>query len=560
MRIAVGCDHGGFELKQQLLEQLTGRGVEIDDLGSTGPDSVDYTDYAQAVGLKVQEGSVDCGVLICTTGIGMSIAANRMSGVRAALCMNKEMAQAARTHNDANILVLGAVYTDAETLSDILDAWLATEFSFEQRHQRRVAKLEIEEDKFTDMTPICAVDPAVYGAIEAEIIREDATINLIASENTVSRAVRLAQGSMMTNKYAEGYPGKRYYSGCDFVDDAETLAIDRAKELFGAEYANVQPHCGSSANMAVYFSVLKPGDTIMAMSLDHGGHLTHGHKVNFSGQLYNIVGYGVNRESEKLDYDELMALARESKPQIIVAGASAYSCVLDFAKFREIADEVGAYLMVDMAHIAGLVAAGVHPSPVPYADFVTTTTHKTLRGPRSGMVLCKEQFGKQLDKTVFPGLQGGPLMHVIAAKAICFGEAMQDDFKRYATQVVENSKRLCGVLSEAGFRMVSGGTDNHLMLMDVGSSGMTGKDAANAMDAAGIIANKNTVPFDLQSPFVTSGVRIGTPTVTSRGMGLAEMDQIGDMIIRVLKDIGNTELQASIREEVQELGSRFPVE
>jgi glycine hydroxymethyltransferase len=560
MRIAVGCDHGGFDLKQELLDQLKSRGVEVDDLGCASKEAVDYSDYAHAVSLKVQEGSVDFGVLICTTGIGMSMAANRSHGVRAALCLNGTMAAASRTHNDANVLVLGAKFTNAETLTEILDSWFSSEFSSEQRHGRRVAKMDVDDDKYGDMAPICSVDPDVYAAIKAEIVREDATINLIASENTVSRAVRLAQGSMMTNKYAEGYPGKRYYSGCDFVDDAERLAIDRAKQLFGAEHANVQPHCGSSANMAVYFSVLKPGDTIMAMSLDHGGHLTHGHKVNFSGMLYNIVGYGVNRETEELDYDELMAMAKEHKPQILVAGASAYPRVLDFAKFREIADEVGAYLMVDMAHIAGLVAAGVHPSPVPYSDFVTTTTHKTLRGPRSGMVLCKEEFGKQLDKTVFPGLQGGPLMHVVAAKAICFLEAMQDDFKAYAQQVVDNSKRLCSVLGDAGFRMVSGGTDNHLMLMDVGASGMTGKDAANAMDAAGIIANKNTVPFDKQSPFVTSGVRIGTPTVTSRGMGLSEMDQIGSMIVRVLKDPENTDLQAAIRDEVKDLGSRFPVE
>jgi glycine hydroxymethyltransferase len=560
MKISIGCDHGGFAMKQQVISLLTEQGVEIEDVGCPDTTSVDYTEYASAVSMSVLSGEVDEGILICTTGIGMSMAANRYNHIRAALCLNGEMAEKAHLHNDANILVLAAAQTSDEMLKEILASWSSHTFVPVERHQRRIDNMELEEDKFSDMAAICPVDPEIFSAIEAEIVREDETINLIASENTVSRAVRQAQGSMMTNKYAEGYPGKRYYSGCECVDDAEALAISRAKELFGAEHVNVQAHCGSSANMGVYFSVLKPGDTIMAMSLDHGGHLTHGHKVNFSGKLYNIVSYGVNRETEKLDYDELMAIAKQSKPKIIVAGASAYSRILDFPKFREIADAVGAYLMVDMAHIAGLVAAGIHPSPVPHADFVTTTTHKTLRGPRGGMILCKEQFAKDLDRTIFPGIQGGPLMHVIAAKAICFLEAMEPEFKLYAGQVVANAARLAEILSGEGFRVVSGGTDTHLLLVDVGASGMTGKDAANALDAAGIITNKNTVPFDSQSPFVTSGVRIGTATVTSRGMEVEEMELIGNMICRILKDPTNKALQASIAIEVRDLGRRFPVE
>jgi glycine hydroxymethyltransferase len=364
---------------------------------------------------------------------------------------------------------------------------------------------------------------------------------------------------VLTNKYAEGYPGKRWYSGCVPVDTVEQLAINRAKELFGAEHANVQPHCGSSANMAVYFSILKPGDTILSMSLDQGGHLTHGSPVNFSGQLFKIVPYCVSRETEALDYDELEALAIETKPKMIVAGASAYPRVLDFPRFRAIADKVGALLMVDMAHIAGLVAGGAHPSPVPYADFVTTTTHKTLRGPRGGLILCREAYAKAIDKTVFPGLQGGPLENIIAAKAVCFKEALAPAFTDYATQIVANSKALANTLMARGFHLVSGGTDNHLMLVNVAKNGLTGKDAAAALDAAGIIVNKNTIPFDTNSPFVTSGIRIGTASVTTRGMKEAEMVKIGTFIADILSDISNKDVQARIRNEVIALTASFLV-
>ncbi|MFU8779887.1 MAG: serine hydroxymethyltransferase, partial [Kiritimatiellia bacterium] len=401
-----------------------------------------------------------------------------------------------------------------------------------------------------DTDSIRAVDSAVYENIRLETERQRVTLNLIASENGVSRAVRQAQGSVMTNKYAEGYPGKRWYSGCDYVDAVETLAIERACALFGAEHANVQPHCGSSANMAVYHAMLKPGDTILAMDLAHGGHLTHGSPVNFSGMLYHVVPYGVSKETGLIDFAVLARLAQEHKPKMIVAGASAYSRILPFERFREIADSVGAFLLVDMAHIAGLVAGDVHPSPVPHAEFVTTTTHKTLRGPRSGMVLCRGSHAAAVDKAVFPGLQGGPLEHVIAAKAICFHEAQQSAFKTYAANIVSNAKTMATQFLENDLTLVSGGTDNHLMLVDVGAAGTTGKAVAGALDEAGIIVNKNAIPFDARSPFVTSGIRIGTPGITARGMGPAEMVQIAHWITAVVRSPEDAHLLQRIRSEV----------
>lgn len=403
------------------------------------------------------------------------------------------------------------------------------------------------------------VDPEMLEAIELETKRQHDKIELIASENFVSKAVMEAAGSVLTNKYAEGYPGRRYYGGCEYVDIAENLARDRVKQLFGAEHANVQPHSGAQANMAVYFTVLKPGDTILGMNLSHGGHLTHGSPVNFSGILYNIVDYGVDPETEQIDYDEVLKKAKEVKPKLIVAGASAYPRVIDFKKFREIADEVGAYLLVDMAHIAGLVAAGLHPSPVPYADFVTSTTHKTLRGPRGGLILCKEQYAKQIDKTVFPGMQGGPLMHVIAAKGVAFKEALQPEFKQYAQNIIDNAKRLGEALTREGIRLVSGGTDNHLLLLDVRPLNLTGKVAEKALDDVGITTNKNTIPFDPESPFVTSGVRIGTAAVTTRGFGLEEMDEIAAIIALTLKNVENEEKLQEAKERVKALANRFPM-
>ncbi|MBQ2859924.1 MAG: serine hydroxymethyltransferase [Peptococcaceae bacterium] len=399
------------------------------------------------------------------------------------------------------------------------------------------------------------VDPELAEAIFLEKNRQSSIIELIASENFVSPAVMAAQGSVLTNKYAEGYPGKRYYGGCEFVDIAENLARDRVKKLFGAEHANVQPHSGANANTAVYFAMLQPGDTVLGMNLNHGGHLSHGSPVNISGKYFNFEAYGVEEGTEVIDYDKVLARAKETQPKMIVAGASAYPRTLDFKKFREIADEVGAYLMVDMAHIAGLVAAGLHPNPVEYADFVTTTTHKTLRGPRGGLILCKEQYAKQIDKAIFPGIQGGPLMHVIAAKAVCFHEALQPEFKEYQKQIVSNAQALAAGLQNQGFRLVSGGTDNHLMLIDVKSKGLTGKEAETMLDDANVTVNKNTIPFETESPSVTSGIRIGTPAVTSRGMKEAEMDEIAAIFETVLlkKD------QEQAKEMVKALTDRFPL-
>jgi glycine hydroxymethyltransferase len=402
-------------------------------------------------------------------------------------------------------------------------------------------------------------DAKIFEAIQNERTRQETKIELIASENFVSEAVMEAQGSVLTNKYAEGYPGRRYYGGCEHVDVVEDIARDRAKEIFGAEYVNVQPHSGAQANMGVYFTILEQGDTVLGMNLSHGGHLTHGSPVNFSGVQYNFIEYGVDEKTHLIDYNDVLEKARTHKPKLIVAGASAYPRAIDFKKFREIADEVGAYFMVDMAHIAGLVAAGLHENPVPYADFVTTTTHKTLRGPRGGMILCKEEFGKKIDKSIFPGLQGGPLMHVIAAKAVSFGETLQDDFKTYAQNIIDNAKRLAEKLQSEGLKLVSGGTDNHLLLVDVRSLQLTGKVAEHVLDEVGITVNKNTIPFETESPFVTSGVRIGTAAVTSRGFGLDEMDEIGSIIAFALKNHEDQAKLAEAKQRVENLTSKFPL-
>jgi glycine hydroxymethyltransferase len=407
------------------------------------------------------------------------------------------------------------------------------------------------------MNYLAKQDEQVFNAIQQELGRQRSKIELIASENFVSEAVMEAQGSVLTNKYAEGYPGKRYYGGCEYVDIVEDIARDRAKQIFGAEHVNVQPHSGAQANMGVYFTILETGDTVLGMNLSHGGHLTHGSPVNFSGVQYNFVEYGVDLENQRIDYNDVLEKARQHKPKLIVAGASAYPREIDFKRFREIADEVGAYLMVDMAHIAGLVAAGLHPNPVPYAHFVTTTTHKTLRGPRGGMILCKEEFAKQIDKSIFPGIQGGPLMHVISAKAVALGEVLSEDFKKYAQAVVDNANRLGEALKKEGLNLVSGGTDNHLLLVDLRSIGLTGKVAEKALDDIGITTNKNGIPFDPEKPFVTSGIRIGTAAVTSRGFGLEEMDEIGSIIGLVLKNYEDEAKLDEAKNRVQALTSKF---
>jgi glycine hydroxymethyltransferase len=415
----------------------------------------------------------------------------------------------------------------------------------------------MEEDIL--MSGLATIDPEIAQAILNETRRQAGKLELIASENFVSEAVLEAQGSIMTNKYAEGYPDKRYYGGCEFVDVAEKLAIERAKKLFGADHINVQPHAGSQANMAVYFATLQPGDTILGMNLSHGGHLTHGSPVNFSGRLYNVVAYGVDKETETIDFNEVEDQAKKHKPKLIVVGASAYPRTIDFEKFREIADKTGAVIMADIAHIAGLVAAGLHPSPVPVCEFVTTTTHKTLRGPRGGMIMCKEDYAKVLNSRVFPGSQGGPLMHIIAAKAVAFKEALEPEFKTYQAQIVKNATALAEGLMSEGLRLVSGGTDNHLMLIDLTDKGLTGRDVENALDEAGITTNKNGIPFDTKSPMVTSGIRLGTPALTTRGMGEKEMRTVAGLIASIINDIENESVIADVRSEVKRLCESFPL-
>lgn len=409
------------------------------------------------------------------------------------------------------------------------------------------------------MDNLKVTDPDLYKAVMDELGRQQGKLELIASENIVSEAVLEAQGSVLTNKYAEGYPGKRYYGGCEYVDVAETLAIERAKKLFGADHANVQPHSGSQANMAVYFSILEPGDTYLGMALPHGGHLSMGSPVNFSGKFYNVIPYGVREDTHRIDYDQVRSLAKQHKPKLVIAGASAYPRIIDYKTFKEIADEVGAYFMVDMAHIAGLIATGLHPSPVPYADFVTTTTHKTLRGPRGGMVLCKEEHAKTLNSKVFPGMQGGPLMHVIAAKAVALKEAMSPEFKEYQQQIIKNAQALADALISHGFTLVSGGTDNHLMLVDLTNKDITGKDAEAFLDLAWITVNKNTIPFETKSPFVTSGIRLGTPALTTRGMKEDQMRQIASFIAEVIHSKGDQGVIGKVRKEVAALSSGFPI-
>ena len=558
MKIAIGSDHCGKDLKAAIVKTLSGEMTFV-DVGTADRTSCDYCDYAIAVAKQVASGEVDFGVLICKTGIGMSMTANRFQNVRAALCTTTEAVTLTRQHNGANVLCLGAESVSAEYAVTMVRQFVGTAVDESERHARRRRKLE-RAQRLSDCSGLMRDDPEVFAAIEQQTKQEDAEINLIASENTSSRACREAAGSVLMNKYAEGYPGKRWYSGCLPVDAAEELARTRACQLFGADHANVQPHCGSAANMAVYFATIKPGDTIMSLSLDQGGHLSHGSPVNFSGKIYNIVPYTVDPKTEMLDYDAMEKQALEVKPKILLTGASAYPRKIDFKRIREICDKVGCIMMVDMAHIAGLVAGGAHESPVPYADFVTTTTHKTLGGPRGGMVLCKEKWAKQLDSAVFPGMQGGPLENIIAAKAVCFREWMMPEKKGYAQQVVKNCAVLCKTIQDRGYRIVSGGTDNHLFLVDVkASKGVTGKDAAAALDAAGIIVNKNTIPFDTESPFRTSGIRIGPASATTRGMREAEMIKIGTWIADVLDNIADTTVQQRVKREAAELVAGFPV-
>lgn len=555
VKFALGADHGGFELKEALKLQLQTRGLAYQDFGTTSKESTDYPDFAQAVAESIIAGQAEYGLLVCTTGIGMSIAANKYAGIRAALVASVDQAAICRRHNNANVLCLGRSTPPALAI-EMLEAFLSAEFEG-GRHERRVDKMDLH--LAAPQLRLRQVDPAVAEAISLERLRQQENIELIASENFTSPAVMEAQGSVLTNKYAEGYPKKRWYGGCENVDVIEQLAIDRAKKLFGAEHANVQPHSGSGANMAVYFAFLKPGDKMLTMDLSHGGHLTHGNKANFSGKFFEIVHYGVRPGEERIDYDQLAAMAQEHRPKMITVGASAYPRIIDFARMGEIAREIGAYLLADIAHIAGLVAAGIHPSPLAHADFVTTTTHKTLRGPRGGLILCREKYAKEIDSQIFPGIQGGPLEHVIAGKAVCFHEALQPGFKAYQEQVIKNAAALAEGMKRNGYRLVSGGTDNHLMLVDVGSKNLTGKDCQIALDEAGITVNKNTIPGETRSPFQASGIRLGTPAVTSRGMKEGDMAAIADMISEVLLDLKNVEAMSKVRQRVRELTARFPL-
>ncbi len=550
LRIAIGADHGAIDLKKAIAAHLQEAGHELKDFGTFSEESVDYPDYANLVARGVADGTYDFGILACTSGVGMCIAANRHRHVRAANVRTVEETVTTRHHNDSNVLCLSGKVIPNEVAVEMVDAFIKTDFEG-GRHERRVCK--------SSGSRIAQVDPEVYEAINAEEKRQRNNIELIASENFASPAVMEAQGSVLTNKYAEGYPGRRWYGGCENVDVIEQLAIDRAKQLFGAEHANVQPHSGSQANTAVYFSVLKPGDKILTMDLAHGGHLTHGHKANFSGRFYDVTHYGVSEKDERIDYDQLEETARQLKPALITVGASAYSRVIDFERMGKLAREIGAYLFVDMAHIAGLVAAGVHPNPVPHADFVTSTTHKSLRGPRGGIVLCKEEFAKKIDAQVFPGIQGGPLMHVIAAKAVCFKEALEPGFKDYQQQVVKNAQALAARLASHGFRIVSGGTDNHVMLVDLRSKNLNGAEASHALDEAGITVNKNAIPFDSGSPMKPSGIRVGTPAVTTRGMKESHVEQVADFIHEALSAHGDMEKLHALRERVFAFNRDFPM-
>ncbi len=556
--IGLGTDHGGFAQKELLKKRLRRDKFAIVDFGPSWVDpGDDYPDYATALCRALQQRQIDCGILICRSGIGMAMVANRFHGIRAALVEGPDKAVLSRSHNNSNILVTGGDKMSDQELWAAVEAWLKQPFSQEERHCRRLRK--VENCTYDEIAAIRDQDPEIAGLIDQEQTRQQRGLELIASENFASLAVRAAAGSVLTNKYAEGYPGKRYYNGCIYVDEIEDLAIERACKLFEAEAANVQPHSGSQANMAAYLALLEPGDTVLGMSLDHGGHLTHGHKVNFSGRTYDFIGYGVDRSTEMLDYAEIERLARAHRPKLLLAGASAYPRIIDFARLRAIADDVGAFFMVDMAHIAGLVAAGLHPNPVPYCDIVTSTTHKTLRGPRGGLILCKKELLKKVNSQIFPGIQGGPLMHIIAAKAICFQEAQQDTFRVYQQQVIRNCSCLAQALQDCGFRIVSGGTDNHLMLVDLRPKGVTGKDTATALDRADITVNMNLIPFDPEKATVASGIRVGTPAVTTRGMTEAQMRQIATLMAKVVDNFGDEQIYAAVRQEVARLTAQFPL-
>ncbi len=564
MLVALGSDHAGLSLKEVFAQRLLELGYEVKDLGTYSEERVDYPDFAAAVAREVAEGVVELGICVCGTGIGMSIAANKVPGIRAAHVHDVSSARMARRHNDANVACFGARQIGFETALDALEAFLDAGFDG-GRHVQRIEKIRALDGSLPSLAwEAYEADEELSRLLSKELERQRRTLQLIASENFTSPAVLAAMGSVLTNKYAEGYPGKRYYGGNHVIDEVEELARERLKELFAAGHANVQPHAGANANLAAYMALVEPGDTIAAMPLSEGGHLTHGAPVSITSKLYRFVHYGVqpvgpDGTGERIDLDQLRDVARRERPKLIVAGTTAYSRIIDPIPFREIADEVGAKLMFDIAHPAGLIAGGVHPSPVGIADVVTLTTHKTLRGPRGGAILCGPELAKAVDQAVFPALQGGPLEHVIAAKAVAFREAQSTAFKAYAAQIVANAKALAAALAQEGFRIVSGGTDNHQVLVDLRTfdAELTGKQAQDALDKAGITCNRNQIPGDPRPPFIASGLRLGTPAETTAGMKEPEMAKIAHLMATVLRNPEDERVRGEVREQVAELCQSF---
>jgi len=561
-KVVIGADHAGFELKEKIKIFLQEKGFEVEDKGTFSQDRVDYPDFARPVAEDVSSGKADLGILVCGTGIGMSIVSNKFPKVRSALVYNEYTARMAKAHTNANILVFSGRVISPEYAKVLLSTFFETSFEG-NRHQERIEKINDIEKEILDsfasyFRELRRFDPEVFDAIVKEFEKQETMINLIASENLTSLRVLLALFNPMNNKYAEGYPGKRYYGGCEFVDIVEELAKERIKKLFSAEYANVQPHSGTQANQAVYLVCLEPGDKILSMDLASGGHLSHGARVNFSGKLYKPVFYTVDSKTHLIDMDMVRDIAKRERPKIIVAGASSYPRAIDFKAFSDIAKEIGAFFLADIAHPAGLVAAGVYPSPVPYADFVTFTTHKTLRGPRGAVILSRAEFSKKIDSAVFPGSQGGPFMHVIAAKAVCFKEAMQPEFKNYADQVVKNARVLAEEFAKRGYKVITGGTDSHIVLIDVSPKGVSGGDVERELYRAGIVLNKNVIPFDTRPPMNPSGIRIGTPSVTTRGMKEEEMKIIASLIDDAISSGFSEEVVLRVRNSVAELCRKFP--
>jgi len=557
MKLAIGSDHGGYDLKEAIKPLLKERGVEVVDMGCYSKNPSDYPDYAGAVARKVFMKDVDQGIAICTTGIGISIAINKYPGIRAALCLNPRMAEMARRHNNANVLALGASQTSTQEAKAILEAWFGNEFEG-GRHKRRVDKVDSSVDMLANLNTVDKADHSIGELLKKEMRRRDTILDLIASENTTSPAVREASGSLLAEKYASGYPGARQYPGCANVDEIERLARDRAAALFGAEHANVQPYSGSSANMAVFLAALEPGDTILAMSPDTGGHITHGGARNFSGKFYKTIHYRLDIDSGLIDYEQVKELAKEHKPKLICVGDSLYSRFIDFKKFRTIADSAGAYLMADIAHTAGLIAAGCYPNPTSCCEFVTFTTHKTMRGPRGGVILCQQRFAPDIDQSVFPGAQGGPDMASIAAKAVSFYEASQPEFKKYQQKVAINAKALADEMENGGLLVLSGGTDTHMMAIDVSKYTEDSAAAVAALAKSGILANNIDIKSAPEAP-LSPTLRIGTAEITSRGMGVEEMKRVYEFVQKALNHIGENKKLAETARDVAEFMKDFPL-